>query len=76
MSDLENFSINSEEQLLKDMKKVVKYLKANSIALADCCGEDDEINAIPARKAYKRVKRIYKWLRWRFENVLYVNKEI
>ena len=46
--------------ILKDMKKLVKYLKSLVSAFDDCCGEDDVLNTIPAKKAYKRAKRIYK----------------
>lgn len=43
-----------------DMKKVVRFLKSEYISRVDCCGEDDEILTLPAKKAYKLAKKIYK----------------
>lgn len=60
---------------LKAMKKLVKRLKYEAIGYADCCGEDDPINAIPAKKAYKRAKKIYKHMKeqriYNAENLYY-----
>lgn len=49
--------------VIKEMKKVVKYLRNEWSILANDCGEDDEFNTIPAKKAYKRAKRIYKHMK-------------
>lgn len=52
-----------DEQFVKDMKKIVKYLKNNLEALKDACGEEDDLIVAPAKKAYKRAKRIYKHMK-------------
>lgn len=49
--------------VIKEMKKVVKYLRDEWSILANDCGEDDEFNTIPAEKAYKRAKKIYKHMK-------------
>lgn len=62
LADDEQF-VKDDEQFVKDMKKLVKYLKNEWSMLANDCGEDDEFNTIPAKKAYKRAKRIYKHMK-------------
>ena len=52
-----------DEQFVKDMKKLVKYLKNDLEAIKDACGEEDDLIVAPAKKAYKRAKRIYKHLK-------------
>lgn len=51
------------EQFVKDMKKIVKYLKFDLEARKDACGEEDDLIVAPAKKAYKRAKRIYKYMK-------------
>lgn len=52
-----------DEQFVKDMKKIVKYLKNDLEARIDACGEEDDLIVAPAKKAYKRAKRIYKHMK-------------
>lgn len=52
-----------DEQFVKDMKKLVKYLKNDLEAIKDACGEEDDLIVAPAKKAYKRAKRIYKHMK-------------
>lgn len=52
-----------DEQFVKDMKKLVKYLKYDLEARKDACGEEDDLIVAPAKKAYKRAKRIYKHMK-------------
>ena len=51
------------EQFVKDMKKIVKYLKNDLEARKDACGEEDDLIVAPAKKAYKKAKRIYKHMK-------------
>ena len=59
----ELFKNTARPLVIKDMKKIVKYLKSEVIAYEDCCSEDDVINVKPAKKAHQRAKRIYKYLK-------------
>ena len=47
----------------KDMRKLVKYLKYDLKVRKDACGEEDDLIVAPAKKAYKRAKRIYKHMK-------------
>lgn len=60
--DVINSIGESEERdkIRKMQKKVVKYLKSEVIAYADLCGADDEISTIPAVRAYKNAKKVYR----------------
>ena len=49
----------------KNMKKLVEYLKNDLEARIDACGDDDDLIVAPARKAYKRAKKIYKHMKAR-----------
>ena len=57
--------LEQEEKKLKNMKKLVKYLKYDLEARIDACGNDDDLIVAPARKAYKRAKKIYKHMKAR-----------
>ena len=57
--------LEQEEKKLKNMKKLVKYLKYDLEARIDACGNDDDLIVAPARKAYKRAKKIYKHMKVR-----------
>ena len=46
----------------KDMRKVLKVLEENVDAMADCCGEDDYFNFLPAKDAYEKAKSILVYL--------------
>lgn len=52
-----------DEQFVKDMKKLVKYLKNDLEERKDICGEEDDLIVAPAKKAYKRAKKIYKHMK-------------
>ena len=47
----------------KDMKKLVMYLKNDLEVRKDACGEEDDLIVAPAKKAYKRAKKIYKHMK-------------
>lgn len=47
----------------KNMKKLVRYLKYDLESRIDACGEEDDLIVAPAKKAYKRAKRIYKHMK-------------
>lgn len=60
--DLEYY-IKRYETDVKNMKKIVEYLKFDLEARKDACGEEDDLIVAPAKKAYKRAKRIYKHMK-------------
>ena len=62
--EIEDF-LEQEEKDLQNMKKLVEYLKNDLEARIDACGDDDDLIVAPARKAYKRAKKIYKHMKAR-----------
>ena len=45
--------------MVQKMKEVVDYLKENYEACADLCGENDEVNTMPAKDAYEKALNVY-----------------
>lgn len=56
------------ENPLLTMIRVIDYCKSSYDASLDCCGEDDEINTIPAKEALEDAKKVLAYL----ENTLKV----
>ncbi|WP_167957929.1 hypothetical protein [Anaerosporobacter faecicola] len=48
-----------EEKILS----VIEYLRENYQASKDICGEEDNINTIPSKEAYKNMLAIYSELK-------------
>lgn len=45
--------------MVNTMKEIVEYLKDNYQACVDLCGEEDDVNTIPAKQAYKKALKVY-----------------
>ena len=48
----------TKEYFISEAKKLVSETKEIYESAKDCCGEDDEIVAIPAKESYERAKAI------------------
>ena len=52
--------------MIQDMKEILDYLLNNYLGYKELCGEEDDVNTIPAREVYEKALNVYEDLQKAF----------